>query len=119
MNTSTWSVLSRRRLASRDRTIVLRLFPVVPGRGRVCLVPLYLVITTKSSRSLPSSSPSTVSACPSWYRLDVSNVVPPAATKASKIFLEVSGPAPVPAVPKFAVPSAYSDTRSPVRRPKV
>lgn len=46
-------------------------------------------------------------------------MVPPAATKASKICREASGPALVAEVPKFAVPSAYSDTRSPVSRPNV
>jgi hypothetical protein len=51
--------------------------------------------------------------------LDVSNVVPPAATKASKIERDASGPAPASDVLKLAVPSAYSDTRSPAFRPKV
>jgi hypothetical protein len=51
--------------------------------------------------------------------LDVSNVVPPASTKASKICRHASGPALVSAVPKLAVPSAYSETRSPGRRPRL
>src|ERR1035441_5052526 len=51
--------------------------------------------------------------------LDESNVVPPAVTKASKIRREASNPAPASDVLKLAVPSAYSDTRSPVFRPKV
>jgi hypothetical protein len=50
----------------------------------------------------------------------VSMKVPPASANRSNIAREASSSAPPPrAVPKFAVPSAYRDTRRPLARPKV
>jgi hypothetical protein len=51
------------------------------------------------------------------FRLPV--LVEPAAAKASKIARGAPGSALSTDMPKFAVPSAYSETRSPVFRPKV
>src|SRR6185369_856915 len=107
-------VCSRLRLASTAWTIFLRWLPAafgsVPGAALV-----YFVAITTLCRWPCINSPRKDSLVPLVYRLAVSMKLPPASRKASYTFRASSFAAPQPqSSPKVIVPSAASETRSPL-----